>query len=177
MSKSQNKASEKKSANEEKCECEHEHEHKHAHKHKSQSGEESMEAKQRDMQKKYYEMQIIDAQIKQVQKQLMTLDSQTEEIKDVIGYLTELGSAEVGKELFVPLTSGVFVKAELKDNKKVLMNVGSNVVVAKSIDDGKGIINRQLKEVEKVREQLMKEFQKLVTRAQLLEKELMELVS
>lgn len=144
---------------------------------KSSSGEELMEARQRDMQKKYYEMQIVDAQIKQVQKQLMTLDGQTEEIKDVITYLSELGNAEVGKELFVPLTSGVFVKAELKDNKKVLMNVGGNVVVTKTVDEGKELIHKQLKEVEKVREQLMKEFQKLFTRAQSLEKELMELVS
>ncbi|MDP2749653.1 MAG: prefoldin subunit alpha [Nanoarchaeota archaeon] len=134
-------------------------------------------AKQKEVQQKYMELQMVDAQLKQIQKQMMSMEGQMEEIKAIVETLTELKSIEVGKELYVPITSGVFVKAVLKENEKVLVNVGSNTVVLKSVEEAKDLINRQLKEVDKVKLQLLEEFQRLALKSENLEKEMMGLVS
>ena len=149
----------------------------HPHSHATQSAEENREAQQMKLQKKYVEMQVLDAQIKQIQKQMASLEGQEEEMREVLNCLSDFSSLENDKEMYVPLTSGIFVKAQIKDTSHILMNVGSGTVVKKSIAEGKTMIAKQLKEVEKVKEQLLAEFQKMALKAEETEKELMGALS
>ncbi len=75
----------------------------------------------------------------------------------------------------MPLNQGIYAKAELKNNKDFLVNVGSNVSVKKNIEDTKKLISNQIEEIKKLQEQMVLNLQKLTSQASLIEKEINEL--
>ena len=90
-----------------------------------------MEENQKELQKMYLELQLLDEQMKQIQKQITMLDEQLVELNNTIQALDDFNKTSVGSNILVPLSPGVFANAELKDNKELLVNVGSNIVVKK----------------------------------------------
>jgi prefoldin alpha subunit len=132
-------------------------------------------AKEKDAQKlqqKYLEMQIIDQQMKQIQKQLQLIESQITEIAVTKEALNDLKNTKTDSEILAPVSSGIFVKGKLADNEKLAVNVGSGTVVEKTIPDVIKIIEEQEKEIKKTYDALMIEMQKLGTKALQLEKSL-----
>ena len=49
--------------------------------------------------------------------------------------LDDLKTTKTGTEILVPMASGIFIKAELKDNKELAINVGADTVVKKNIEE------------------------------------------
>lgn len=70
---------------------------------------------------------------------------------------------EKGVSLF-SLGSGVFAKGELKDVNRLLVNVGANVLVEKSVDEAIVFLDERKKELEDIRGSLMKEMQLISAR-------------
>ncbi len=127
-----------------------------------------------ELQQQYMQLQMLDQQIKQVQKQLQTLTNQTNEVTYSIQSLEEFKEAKQESEIFVPVVTGIFAKAELKDTKNVNINVGGNVAVNKSLDDAKKLLEDQLKELETIRTKLSNDANKMVAQAQILQQHIME---
>src|SRR3989344_3032118 len=96
-----------------------------------------------DTQRKYIEIQILEQQIKQIQKNLEILNQQIFELNMISNSLTEIKKTKIGQELLVPLGSGIFIKTELKDNNEILTNVGSDVVISKTNAETKTFIKSQ----------------------------------
>ena len=65
-------------------------------------------------------------------------------------------------------------KAILKKEKDLLVNVGASIVLGKSVAQTKKLIEKQREEVSSLREIMMKNIKKLVTRAAQIESELQE---
>jgi prefoldin alpha subunit len=132
--------------------------------------------KQKQMQQKYMEMQMLEQQMQHVQKQLQLLEQQNMELVATREAIDEIASAPAGKEILVPISSGIFIKGQLKENKELTVNVGANVAVNKSVDDTKALIEEQIHEVENFRNELSMNMQKLASKAQELENELSNLI-
>ena len=49
------------------------------------------------------------------------------------------------REIFAPIATGVFVKASFKDTKNLLINVGADTVVERSVTDVIGLLEQQEK--------------------------------
>lgn len=125
-----------------------------------------------EQQQKYMEMQIISQQIKQLQRQIQILQSQISEVNIAVESFNELKNVKKGAEILVPITNGVFAKAELKDSSHLLVNVGANTVVTKTIDESKKLMEDQLNELAKFHDNLVMEIQKLSNKLEELEKDL-----
>lgn len=134
------------------------------------------EENRKQLQEKYMQMQMIEQQMQQVQKQLKVIDQQIQELNLTEQALNDIKDTKVGSEILVPMASGIFVKAELKDNKELAINVGADTVVKKNVDDAKRLINDQISEVNNMQQQLNANLEKLASSAQLIEKELQKLV-
>ncbi len=93
-----------------------------------------------------------------MQQQLQLLEHQLQELDQVKDAISEMKKAENGQEILVPLGAGVFSKANVKDNEKVIMNVGSNVAVSKSLDEAKVLVEKQIEELKNIQEQMNQEF-------------------
>jgi len=133
------------------------------------------EEKEKEMQSKYLQLQVLDNQIKQVQQQIQKLDAQLTELETINLSLGDLKDIKEGTEILVPVATGIFFKANIKDTKNLLVNVGSNVSVKKTADDAIGMLNEQVKEIATYKEQITGQLDVLIDKATAIQKEFLKL--
>ena len=80
-----------------------------------------------------------------------------------------------GDELLVPIVPGIFTKAVIKNKDEILIGVGKGVVVKSDIDHAIEILQQQIKELTRHRDEMLVELNGLILRAQELEKKLQKL--
>ena len=115
---------------------------------------------------KLAEMQMLEYQIRQMQQILENIDNQLAEVSNTKDALADFGALKGDEEAFFPLANGIFVKGKISDSKIVRMNIGSNVVVEKSIADAIVMMDKQLIEMQEYREQLAKQLEELMKKVQ-----------
>jgi len=138
-------------------------------------GHENTEKEEEKIQQLYFEMQLIDQQTKQMQRQLAMLDDQLNQITVAIEGIDGIKESKIGDEILVPITNGIFLKANIKDNKEFIVNVGGGVAVKKGIDDSKNLLERQMEELINYRNQILKSLNALERRAKEIEREVSEI--
>ena len=132
--------------------------------------------KQEKLQQKYMEMQMLGQQMQSLQKQLQFTEQQALELNMAKQAIEDISKTNQGAEILVPVVSGIFVKAQVKDSKQFIVNVGSNTAVTASAEESKRLLEEQETEIRKVQTQLNTELQKLGQKGAHLEKELSEFV-
>ena len=95
------------------------------------------------MQQKYLQFQTLQQQIEQISEHVEMLNQQNMEIDVSIMAIKEVGKTEIGKEILAPIANGIFLKSELKDNQRLVVNVGSEVTVEKTIQETAELLERQ----------------------------------
>ncbi len=140
---------------------------------------EDKEIKAREMkaQEKYIELKTLEQHIKQLQSQLEMITDQLIELTVTSNSIGEFSRINSGKEVFVPLSSGIFAKAAIKDTSELLVNIGANIVVNKDIASAKKLIQNQAEEIKKVQSRMINELEKMAAHAAQLEAQLQSLVS
>ena len=133
--------------------------------------------KTQELQQKYAQLQMYSQQAKQLQQQIEAVHNQVIEVQTILFALDDIAKTEPDTEVLVPLSSGIFVKAEIKDNKKLRVNVGGNTVVEKSVQETKALLDRQLIELNKAGEDLNARNARISGEAEKLQFELQQLVS
>lgn len=105
------------------------------------------------MKQRYMQFQMLQQQIEQINGHLEMLNQQGMELEISIGAIKEVSKTPINNELLTPIADGIFLKTELKDNKKFVVNVGFNVTVEKSADEIVKLLEDQKKEtVERISE-------------------------
>ena len=132
--------------------------------------------KEKNLQEKFVEYQMMQQQLGQVQKQLQQLSTQKEEIETIQQSLSDLGEVNVESDILVPVCAGIFAKAKLADNKELLVNVGNNVTVKKNIPAVKGMLASQATQIGNMEAQIKSQMEMLAEKASEIEKELQSLV-
>jgi prefoldin alpha subunit len=127
-------------------------------------------------QRKYLELQVLNQKMQQVQEQMEALEQQAVDVERVSGHLEELSKVSNGTEALVPVANGLFAKAKLLDTQNLIVNVGSNVSVQKSVPEVKQLILAQVEEMRKLQDDLAKQLQQLTSHAEQAEAELRKLV-
>ncbi|MBW3011181.1 prefoldin subunit alpha [Candidatus Woesearchaeota archaeon] len=111
------------------------------------------------LQQAYMELQQLSQGIKQSQEQIQQITAQLEDLNATEQALDDIPNSEIDSELLVPMSAGIFVKAGLKENKKVVINVGAGTAVEKDIADTKELVLRQKQELTNIRDQLAEQMQ------------------
>ncbi len=125
-------------------------------------------------QKKLIEFQILNQQLNQIQQQLQALQQQSEDIKNLQKSLDEIENTKVGNKILAPLSSGVLIDTELKNNKEVTMALGSNITVKKPISEAKKLIKDQEKQLDLIISQLQHDLQQYSMAYMKLEQEMQQ---
>ena len=136
-----------------------------------------MEEKEKKAQEMYMQFQMLEQRIKQQQQQLESITSHLMELNATSSSLEEFGKISEGKEVFVPFSSGIFAKANIKDVSELLVNVGANVVVKKDISSTKSIIRNQIEEIKKIQKQMINDLENMTNHAAQIEMKLQSLIS
>ena len=129
-----------------------------------------------DLQRRYMELQIITKQIKQGQGQIEALDEQLESLAGIMNSLDDLSGSKKGAEMLSPIGEGIFVKSTLDDNHELLVNVGSNVVVPKTIEGAKEMLKKKIEQGQHHRMQMIEELQGMIEQAKASEREFASMV-
>jgi len=124
------------------------------------------------MQEKVVQLQMVHQQLKQFQQQMQMLEQQMLELDNTKAALEELGAVEKGKDIYVPLAQGIFAKAKWDSDGTFLVNVGAATAVEKDSESVKKMVEEQQQEAAKIKEEMVKQVEKLVSHAHGLENEL-----
>ena len=127
---------------------------------------------QKELQKMYLELQLLDEQMKQVQKQAIALDEQLIELNNTLQALDDFNKTEIGTNILVSLSPGIFTSAELKNNKELFVNVGNNIVVKKNVAETEEMLKKKQDAINKYREVILVELQKMNAKAVNIEHEI-----
>ena len=127
---------------------------------------------QKELQKMYLELQLLDEQMKQVQKQAVALDEQLVELNNTLQALDDFNKTDIGTNILVSLSPGIFTNAELKNNKELYVNVGNNIIVKKNVAETKELLKKRLDAISKYREAILVELQKMNAKAVNIEQEI-----
>lgn len=133
--------------------------------------------KEKQAKEAYMEYQMLDQHIKQLQKQIEAITQQLMELMATRNGLEEFKKIDAGREIFVPLSSGIFAKASVKDTTELLVNVGANVAVTKDVESTKKLIQNQIEEIKKIHKQMIEELERMTGHAAQLEQKLQKIVS
>lgn len=136
-----------------------------------------MTEKEENLQKFYLEFQMLDQHIKQLEKQSASINDQLMEFIMTIQSLDDMKNTDEKTEILVPLSSGIYAKAELKDNKNLIVNVGSNIALIKDVGSTKKMIEDQINEIKKLQENLVNQLQTQTLKATSLEQEISKIAS
>ncbi|MBN2459731.1 prefoldin subunit alpha [Candidatus Woesearchaeota archaeon] len=120
----------------------------------------------KSMQEKYFQLQMIEQQSKQLQQYLQVFDQQLAEIRNIVSALNELSGLKKGDTLLAPISNGIFVHAKLEDNKEVRVNVGAGTVVTKPIPDAIKMLESQESEIAQYRSDTMAKLEELMKHAE-----------
>ena len=79
----------------------------------------------------------------QIQQQIQSAEVQMQEMDRLGSALNESKSIKKGQDMLVPLGQGIFLRANARDLKNVVMSVGADVIVEKSFDEALEIVKKQ----------------------------------
>lgn len=125
-----------------------------------------------DHQEKHLLYQFLEEQVKQVREQIEKLDEQLGEVTEMRKALEEFGSLQPGSSLLVPLTNGIFCKAELKKTDTLTINVGSDVCVEKDLATTQALVQQQHEQLKEYRTKLIKQLELVLHHTEQLKNEL-----
>ena len=80
--------------------------------------------------------------------------------------LDGLEKEKKGAQLFVPIGGGSYVKARLETAKKVVVGIGADVAVERTVKEAKEELEVRIAELEKTREALGQQFNQVIERIQ-----------
>ena len=98
---------------------------------------------------KFMEFQFIQKQLEKIQGHAETLTNQAQELEISVNAIKELGKTAPKTEILAPIANGIFIKAQLNDNQKLIVNVGSDTTVERTTEETAALLEKQREEVAK----------------------------
>lgn len=117
------------------------------------------------------EMQMLSSQGQMIAEQIEKIDSALMELEYIKLNFDELKNTKEGTEILCPASSGIFLKAKIDKTSKLLVNVGNGVVVEKTIEQVKELLDDRINEMGESREHLLGQMEKIEERLRTLSEE------
>jgi|SRR3989344_5796004 len=115
------------------------------------------------------QLSMLQQQAEQYEQKLNMINQQIVQLEEL---KVALDNIEDKKEILANIGKGIFVSAELK-SKELLVNIGNNIVIKKTAEETKKVIDRQVSQLSEIKSQFLMQLeetnmqlQDLVVRAQ-----------
>ena len=140
----------------------------------SEKDEEKKKA-ERMLEEKSLQLALLDQELRKIEEQYKLIDQTIMNIE-----LTKLNLEGIKKlkktEILASLAEGIYVKANIDSVDKVLVNVGKGVVVEKTIEETKEILDKKIDELSMLKTILSSEAEKILNEIKIIEEEVNKLV-
>jgi len=104
-----------------------------------------------------FKFQMLEQQIVAIQQQLQAVE---QTLIDMTSLDFGLDEIKTGKEILTPVGAGIFAKAKLL-SEELVVAIGEKNYIKKSIPETKRLIQEQILKLEKAKESLEEEFEKI----------------
>ncbi len=112
---------------------------------------------------KFYEMQMLEEQIKNTQQMLENASEQLNTVRSTVLALQEFDKLKGEEEFLFPLANGILATGKL-ESKRLLVNVGAGVVKEKSIIATIKSLQEQEEEIMKFLQKIEMQYSELVNK-------------
>jgi len=102
---------------------------------------------QQELQKIMYQIDIYKNQIETINEQINMIDATIKSMESTIEALTSLNKTDVDREILLPLGSNAFAHSKLSDNQNVIVGVGANIFLEKSIPEAVKFFDTHIEEL------------------------------
>jgi|GEM_PF-779966 prefoldin alpha subunit len=127
----------------------------------SEDDSKKAEEMQEKLQEKLLIYQILKQQMDNVQNQILLIENAFLEIENSKQALTDIKKSKE-KDVLIPLGSGCYAKGNVANNRLVLSNIGTGIMVERNIEAVLQDIEQRKTGLEKQFEELQKNMQMLV---------------
>ena len=107
----------------------------------------------------FFKINMLDQYMKNIQQQIEAVENEIGELNSLKKGLEELKGSS-GKEIFSSIGKNIFIKTKIV-SEELLVRIGGESLVKKSIPETARIIELQVKKLENIREELIREIEKL----------------
>jgi prefoldin alpha subunit len=107
------------------------------------------------------EEMIFRQQVAEIENQLVAFENRRSELEVVKQSLADM-KHQKDREIMIPVGAGVMVLGKIVDEKNILVNIGANVVVQKTSEEAKKLVEEQLEEINKILDSLKKELERFM---------------
>ena len=112
------------------------------------------------------ESRYLEETVEEIQSRINMTHAALTELKVSSLTLDGLEKEKKGAELFVPIGGGSYVKAKLETSKTVVVGVGADVAIEKTVKEAKEELETRIAELEKTREGLGQQLNQVLGRIQ-----------
>ena len=115
---------------------------------------------QQKLQQILSQLEAYKAQTEIFQQQIDAVQASIAEVKILKSTLDDFAEKDT-IETLVPIGAGSFIKAEIKNEDKVIMSLGSGVAVSKSFEEAKATAAEQEKQLQDTLDKLFEDLQQI----------------
>ena len=115
--------------------------------------------KKAEEQRRLFENEIMRAHIEELDKQIADITAKQNELEFLKEGLFQL-KGQKDKEMLFPMGAGILAHGKIISDEKVIVNVGANTLVEKTIPEAQKIIDAQLDELASVKQLMENEITK-----------------
>ncbi len=100
-----------------------------------------------EMKERFMKFQMIQKHLEKLSEQAQQFNQHNAELDISTKAVQEIGKTKVNNEILAPIADGIFIKAKLLNNTKLVVNVGSNTTVERTVEEVTELLQKQKEEV------------------------------
>lgn len=122
---------------------------------------ESPQGDQEEFRRVLADLREAQSQIESLQAQTEVLSDQMQEIENTMETLEGMEEVEEGTEILVPIGSGSYIPAEVKDPNKILSDIGAGLVAERTPKKVMDLVERWKSDLEESQERIQERIEEL----------------
>jgi len=128
------------------------------------------------LRQKIIELRILEGSVSLLQSRLEVINAALNEVIIASSTLEGAKGVQKGSQALIPVGAGSFLRAELTDVEKVIMGVGANVCIEKSIEESINELKNRRAELEKVKASIQQQLEQTMLKLEEERENLEELI-
>lgn len=124
-----------------------------------------MEDRKKELEQKYFLYQFLKEQLDNMSKQAEAMQAAILETQATINALEEIGKSADHNTL-IPLGAGTFIQGKTGDTNKIMIAIGSDIVVKEGKDKAKKILEERMNYMEESYSKLLKDIGSITAQVQ-----------
>ena len=118
---------------------------------------------EQELQAKLMEIEIIKQQLGQMDQQKAQINARLMDAQAAAQTIADMKDTDGAIDVLVPVGGGMFTKASVSDAKKLIVHVGADIAVEKSLPEAKALMDEMKSGYEKMFNDIDKDIQNLQT--------------